>query len=117
MASEGVPDTVASASPDAMHAHTDGGSTTNQIRITLPVSAWAIAVVCALSLAVSGIALYEALYVNNHSIGQVRMHEQLNAYNLRELSVNQITYLESHVRTNDALIQAYGIGKSCRRAK
>jgi hypothetical protein len=104
-----APETVASGSPDAMHARAEHGGNVNQIRVTMPMSVWGVIALAVAAFILSGISLYE--------VSQVRMHEQLNAYNLRELSVNQITYLESHVRTDDALIQAYGIGKECGRAK
>ena len=104
-----APETVASGSPDAMHARAEHGGNVNQIRVTMPMSVWGVITLAVAAIILSGIALYE--------VSQVRMHEQLNAYAISDLKSNQITYLESHVRTDNALIQAYGIGKECRRAK
>ena len=104
-----APETVASASPDAMHARAERGGNVNQVRLVMPVSAWAVAVLSAAAIMASGIALYE--------VGQIRMHEQLNAYDLSQLRSGRVAYLEGQVKTAQALIEAYGIGKSCRRAK
>lgn len=104
-----APETVASGSPDAMHARAEHGGNVNQIRVTMPMSVWGVIALSVAAFIMSGLALYET--------GRVRVHTSLNAYTISQLENGKIARLIGEVQNNHDLIQAYGVGKSCRRAK
>ena len=108
-AERGAPETVDSGSPDAMHAKAEGSANINQIRVTMPMSMWGVVAISIAAIILSGIALYE--------VSQVRMHEQLNAYDLSQLKSGRVAYLQGQVETAQKLIQFYGIDKACRSRK
>lgn len=80
-----------------------GNAMVNNIRLTVPLSAWIVALFAVASVLISLWSLHEA--------AQIRMKEQLNAYNLDELKTNQVAYLIGKEQTDHDLIQAYGISK------
>lgn len=102
-----APETVASASPDAMHARAEGSGNINQVRVTMPMAVWGVIALSVAAIILSGLSLYE--------ISRLRVHTSLNAYTISELQGGKIAWLIGEVQNNHDLIQAYGVGKSCRR--
>ncbi len=98
---------IGASSADATNIRADH-SVVNQLRIVLPVSAYVIAVFCAVAFIVSGLALYEA--DQNHKAAW------LNSYDIQQLKIGPVSYLEAEQKTTQDLVQAYGIGKTCKGA-
>ncbi len=104
-----APETVAPGSPDAMHAKAEHGGNINQVRVTMPMAVWGVIALSVAAFIMSGLALYE--------ITRLRVHTSLNAYTISQLENGKISWLIGQVQTNNQLIQTYGIGQACRRAK
>lgn len=90
---------------EAIHAE---HSNVQQVKIVLPVSVWAVAVACAIAIMASGLALYEA--------NQNHKEAWLNSYDIQQLKIGPVSYLEAEQKTTQDLVQAYGIGKTCKGA-
>ncbi len=106
-------------SPDqSMRA--ESGSHQQILRIEWPpLPGWvtpALIVCCALLI---GSLISNAVLWNRYNDlrNTVEVKTRLNAFNLRNLETSKISWLIGQVQTNHALIEAYGIGKSCRRSK
>ena len=109
---DGKPEFVSGAdSADCMQARGESGANVNQFKLVVPMTPFLLAVSVICAAAVIG------LIVTLYGLSQVRMNERLNAYTIDNLETGRIAHLQSAVRTESALIQAYGIGKQCRRAK
>lgn len=97
-------------SSDAMQAKAEGSGNVNQFKLVVPMTGFMM-IVCAL-LALS-VAVNVALFYEYTTVSRAGW---VNAYDLQQLKMGPVSYLESEVKTTQDLVQAYGVGKSCRRS-
>lgn len=110
MASEVPTQTAPDHSPnESISAEGGAHVNVNRLNLVVPMSVWFVALISVAAILMSIWALYQ--------LGQVRVYGQLNALHLSEYQDSTGAWLVSQTKTNQALIEAYGIGKSCKAEK
>lgn len=99
-----MPDTIASASPDADHAHATGGSSVNQFRFG-GTKDYVFGAIIGVSILVNALSLWA---INNDA-----KEQRLKQYDLDDFKSREYAQLKGQVAMQDKVINMLTVRKEC----
>lgn len=97
----------------------ESGAHQQVVKVEMPIPGWLMPAVIGVCILLAATVIVSAVLWSKYDDlrNTVEVKTRLNSYNLDEFERMSFGPLRAEVAENHDLIQTYGIGKTCRRAK